>query len=182
MQTVPGGIRGLVASRATGQRLYVSERGAIDVIDAPTMTVRASIALGAKATAATLAISPDGTRAVVGLAGNRVGVVDLVRFRLSRRVKLAGVTGAAFAATGSNAYVATQARTGSRLVRLNTETGRVTRRIGLGKGRRRCRPDRRRLVRGRSRDGDRDRRRPVAVGQARARPYRARPRPPGRVA
>ena len=68
------------------------------------------------------------------LDAKRVGVVDLVRFRLSRRVKLAGATGAAFAASGANAYVATQARTGSRLVRLNTETGRVTRKIGLGKG------------------------------------------------
>ena len=46
------------------------------------MTVKASIALGAKASGAALAISSDATRAVVVLDSKRVGVVDLVRFRL----------------------------------------------------------------------------------------------------
>ena len=123
-----------LAASDDGQRLYASRRGAIDVIDAPTMTVRASIALGAKASGAALAISSDATRAVVVLDAKRVGVVDLVRFRLSRRVTLAGATGAAFAPTGPNAYVATSGRGGSRLIRLNTETGAVTRKIRLGKG------------------------------------------------
>ena len=104
-----GGVTALAAS-ADGQRLYAARRGAIDVIDAPTMTLRASIALGAKASGAALAISSDATRAVVVLDAKRIGVVDLVRFRLSRRVKLAGATGVAFAVTGPNAYVATHGR------------------------------------------------------------------------
>ena len=100
-----------LAMSADGQRLYAARRGAIDVIDAPTMTLKASIALGAKATGAALAISADATRAAVVLDAKRIGVVDLVRFRLSRRAKLAGATGMTFAASGSNAYVATHART-----------------------------------------------------------------------
>jgi YVTN family beta-propeller protein len=123
-----------IAASDDGHRLYAARRGAIDVIDAPTMTVIASIALGANARGTALAVSSDATRAVVVLDSKRVGVVDLVRFQLSRRVKLAGATGAAFAATGPNAYVATVARSGSRLLRLNASDGRVTRKIRLGKG------------------------------------------------
>ena len=99
-----------LAASDDGQRLYAARRGAIDVIDAPTMTLRASIALGARASGAAMAISSDATRAVVVLDAKRIGVVDLVRFRLSRRVTLAGATGAAFAVTGPNAYVATSGR------------------------------------------------------------------------
>ena len=76
-----GGVTALAAS-ADGQRLYAARRGAIDVIDAPTMTLKGSIALGARASAAALAISADATRAVVVLDAKRIGVVDLVRFRL----------------------------------------------------------------------------------------------------
>src|SRR6185312_7024066 len=130
---VPGGVTTLAAS-GDGQRLYVARRRAIDVVDAPTMTLKASIALGAKASGAALAVSSDATRAVVVLDAKHVGVVDLVRFRLSRRVTLAGATGMAFATTGPNAYVATRGRSGSRLVRLNTETGAVTSKVGLGRG------------------------------------------------
>ena len=130
---VPGGVTTLAAS-GDGQRLYVARRRAIDVVDAPTMTLKASIALGAKASGAALAVSSDATSAVVVLDAKHVGVVDLVRFRLSRRVTLAGATGMAFATTGPNAYVATRGRSGSRLVRLNTETGAVTSKVGLGKG------------------------------------------------
>ena len=72
---------------------------------------------------ATISVIVDGVasgrgpvpRAVVVLDSKHVGVVDLVRFRLSRRVTLAGATGAAFAPTGPNAYVATRGRDGSRL-------------------------------------------------------------------
>ena len=129
-----GGAVTALAASGDGQRLYAARRGAIDVIDAPTMTLRASIALGARASGAAMAISSDATRAVVVLDAKRIGVVDLVRFRLSRRVTLAGATGAAFAVTGLNAYVATSGRSGSRLIRLNTETGAVTRKVRLGKG------------------------------------------------
>src|SRR5204862_6619080 len=87
-----GGVTALAAS-ADGQRLYAARRGAIDVIDAPTMTVRASIALGARASAAAMAVSSDATRAVVVVDAKRIAVVDLARFQLSRRVKLAGATG-----------------------------------------------------------------------------------------
>jgi len=96
--------------------------------------VKGSITLGAKASATAMAVSSDATRAVVVLDSKRIGVVDLVRLRLARRAKLAGATGAAFALTGPNAYIATNRRDGSRLIRLNTETGAVTRKIRLGKG------------------------------------------------
>ena len=82
-----GGAVTALAASDDGQRLYAARRGAIDVVDAPTMTVKASIALGAKASAAALAVSSDATRAVVVLDAKRIGVVDLVRFRLSRRVE-----------------------------------------------------------------------------------------------
>src|SRR3954463_11080634 len=118
-----GAVSGLAASD-DGQRLYAARRGAIDVIDAPTMTVKASIALGAKARGTALAIDSDATRAVVVLDSKRVGIVDLARFRLSRRIRLAGATGAAFAASGPLAYVATTGRTGARLARLDASTGR----------------------------------------------------------
>src|SRR5213078_985363 len=51
-----GGVTALAASD-DGQRLYAARRGAIDVIDAPTLTVRGSIALGARASAAAMAVS-----------------------------------------------------------------------------------------------------------------------------
>src|SRR4051812_27366103 len=130
----PRGTVTALAASDDGQRLYAARRGAIDVIDAPTMTVKASISLGAKASATAMAVSSDATRAVVVLDAKHIGVVDLVRFRLSRRGKLARAPGAALAPTRPHAHPPTRARGGPRPLRLNTETGAVTRRIALGKG------------------------------------------------
>ena len=88
-----------------GQRVYAARRGALDVIDANAMVARARIDLGRRASGAALAVSGDATRALVVLDAKSVGVVDLVRFRLHRRIELPGATGAAFAPTGSTAYV-----------------------------------------------------------------------------
>src|SRR6478672_2106618 len=98
--TVGGPVTALAVSR-DGQRLYAARRGALDVIDAGAMVARARIDLGARASGAALAVSGDATRALVVLDAKSVGVVDLVRFQLHRRIKLPGATGAAFAPTGS---------------------------------------------------------------------------------
>ena len=130
-----GGAVTALAVSADGQRLYAARRGAIDVIDAPTMTLKASIALGAKATGAALAISADATRAVVvprrqAHRRRRPRALPPVAPREARRRHRRGLRRHRLQRLRRDAA----ARTGSRLVRVDTETGRVTRKIGLGKG------------------------------------------------
>jgi DNA-binding beta-propeller fold protein YncE len=156
------GVAGMVTTRPTvlslaitpdGRRLYAARSGAIDVIDAASMTIVRAIALGRSRPSA-IAVSGDGTRAVVLLDAKRVGVVDLRDGgRLARRVPLAGATGVAFDPSGLLARVLTvgdptpvkakqrggkrrprRPDTDARLVALDAAVARTGAEINLGQG------------------------------------------------
>ena len=102
---VAGGTVGALAASSDGQRLYAARAGAIDVVDAPTMTVRASIPLGRRSHPTSLAVSDDGTLAAVTLDAGHAAIVDLVRFHLRKRVRVAVPGGVAFAPGSRQTWV-----------------------------------------------------------------------------
>jgi Ca2+-binding RTX toxin-like protein len=118
-----------LATSSDGQRLYAARPGAIDVIDAPTMTVRASIALGRRSRPRSLAVSDDGTLAAVALDSRHAAIVDLARFHLRKRMAIRSPGGVAFA-RGSRQPWVSSAR--GRLYRFGPD-GRTLGRWSLGR-------------------------------------------------
>lgn len=106
---VPGGL----AVSPDGSRLLVAA-GAVTLIDAATLTVMASTALGGDDGATQAVISPDGHHAWVahqtGLFAGGVALLDLSSMTVRARVPLGVLPGAlALAPDGSRVYVAIQA-------------------------------------------------------------------------
>ena len=124
-----GGITSLSIS-PDGARIYAGRTGAVEVVDTARMAPAGSIGLGG-ATPAQLAVSPDGARAVVSLGRSRVGLLDLVKLRLSARKPLANIGGVAW--RGGTPWVSQRTRRGGRLVGLNRITASAIARIGLGR-------------------------------------------------
>jgi DNA-binding beta-propeller fold protein YncE len=123
-----------IAISASGHRLVAVRKGALDSIDPIAMTVTRSVNLGAKARKpAAVAISADGAKAVVALDAKRIAIVDLLGGGV-RRMKLAGVTGIAFAPTGRNAFAATATKKDTTLTTIDTAAGRLGHRIRTARG------------------------------------------------
>ena len=74
------GAPGALAVSADGVRLYAARRGAIDVIDAATFAVLASVPLPRASNPTSLAVSGDGTRAAATIDRRHVMIASLERF------------------------------------------------------------------------------------------------------
>jgi DNA-binding beta-propeller fold protein YncE len=123
-----------IAISASGHRLVAVRKGALDAIDPLALTVTRSVNLGVKARKPTaVAISADGAKAVVALDAKRIAIVDLLGGGV-RRMKLAGVTGIAFAPTGRNAFAATASKKIATLTTVDTAGGRLGNRIRTAPG------------------------------------------------
>src|SRR5204863_207880 len=72
--TLAGGVRGLAIS-ADGARLYAVRRGALDIVDALAMQPAGSVRLPRRSPGGRVAVSPDGTRALVVLDRKQVALV-----------------------------------------------------------------------------------------------------------
>ncbi|HKE79358.1 MAG TPA: hypothetical protein VKB54_08625, partial [Solirubrobacteraceae bacterium] len=117
-----------VAASSDGQRVYAARPGGLDVIDAPTMTLKASITLGRRARPTSLAVAHDGTIAAVTLDSKHVAIVDLERFHLRKRMAVARPAAVAFAPHSDAVWVSASGR----LVRFGP-TGRLLGRWNVGK-------------------------------------------------
>ena len=95
------GIMGL-ASSPNGSRLLAGRAGAIDVLaSAPLPAVLTTIPLGRSAQPRSIAISPDGLRALVVLDRKRLAVLDLTTLRIAARVPLTNASAVTFSPGGS---------------------------------------------------------------------------------
>ena len=96
--TAGGTIRSM-ALTTDGARLLVARRGAIELVDALTLQRVGAVSLGG-ATPGAIAVAAGGQRAAVTLR-DKLGIVDLVGNRLSRRAKSGTLNDVAFTATGA---------------------------------------------------------------------------------
>src|SRR4051812_34699494 len=123
-----------LAMSGGGTRLVAARRGALDLIDPAALTVTRSVGLGARARRpGALAVSADSAKAVVAIDDRRIAIVDLLGGGV-RRLRLAGVTGLAFAPTGRHAYALAVTRRRTALVTIDTAAGRLGRAIRTGRG------------------------------------------------
>jgi Ca2+-binding RTX toxin-like protein len=118
-----------LAASSDGQRVYAARPGALEVIDAPTMTARSAIALGRRSHPSSLAVADDGTLAAVALDSKHAALADLVRFHLRKRIAIADPGGVAFRPGSRQAWVSS-AR--GRLYRFGPD-GRLLGRWSLGR-------------------------------------------------
>src|SRR3954453_6315079 len=81
-----GTIQGLAIS-ADGARLYAARRGGVDVVDTSNLQPAGMVPLG-RAPTGRIAVSPDGTRAVVVLDRTHVEVLDLTRFAPLKKLEV----------------------------------------------------------------------------------------------
>src|SRR3954454_8061548 len=124
-----------LAVGADGRRLYAARRGAIDVIDAGTFGVLASIPLPRASSPTSLAVSGDGTRAAAAIDRRHVAIVSLQRGVILKRVEVANPGAVAYPPGGDDVWVASPAAAGGRLVRFGPEGQFVARyRAGPGVG------------------------------------------------
>ena len=106
------------------------------MIDAAAMRRVAGIKLPGRAR--TLAISPDGARAVVTLAGDKVAVLDLTALKAGRRLSVPHPGGVDFD-SGGRAWVSGTVRNGAkkgrggRLIAIDPGTARVVKTIRTGR-------------------------------------------------
>src|SRR3954451_1439243 len=126
---VGGGVQGLAIS-ADGARVYAARQAGVDIVDTHALQVIGTVKLATKAPAGRIAVSIDGTRAVVVLDDKHVEVLDLTRFAPLKRLEIEGPADVAFG-PALTAYVAT---TTGKLALVGTPTGRVLRAIKVGKG------------------------------------------------
>jgi len=127
------GAPGALAVSADGVRLYAARRGAIDVIDATTFAVLASIPLPRASNPTSLAVSGDGTRAAATIDRRHVMIASLERFVPLKRVELTNPGAVAFAPGQRDVWVSSPAARGGRLVRFGPE-GQFRARYRVGRG------------------------------------------------
>src|SRR4051812_15877633 len=122
-----------LAVSADGRRLYAARPGALDVIDAATFGVLASIRLPRTSNPTSLAVSSDGTRAAVTIDRRHVAILSLERFAIVRRVEVTNPGAVAFAPGQDDVWVSSPAARGGGLVRFGPE-GQFRARYGVGRG------------------------------------------------
>src|SRR3954452_24316380 len=123
-----GAIRGPALS-ADGARLYAARRGGVDVVDTSNLQPAGMVPLGTAPTGR-IAVSADGTRAVVVLDRTHVEVLDLTRFAPLKKLEVSAPADVAFGAA-LTAYVSTER---GKLAVVGTPTGRLLRNVNVGKG------------------------------------------------
>src|SRR5215218_2125914 len=128
---VPG-VPAVLAVSADGLRLYAARPGALDVIDAATFAVLASIRLPHKSRPTSLAVSGDGTRAAVVIDRRQVAIVSLERFTLVKRIRVTAPSAVAYPPGQRDAWVSSPAAGGGRLVRFGPE-GQFRGRFSVGR-------------------------------------------------
>ena len=94
-----------IAVSTDGARVYAAHKGGITVVNtmAPAPVLGPTIKLPGSPQA--IAVSSDGTRAVVTQTRGRAVVIDLVGFKVLRRLKVTRPAGVAFAPRSSRAWV-----------------------------------------------------------------------------
>lgn len=126
--TLPAPVRAITMTR-DGTRVLAAVPGGIYILDVGTLTQIGAVSLnGGRPTA--IAVAPDGRRAAVALRGGRLGLVDLVGSRLSRRARTGELGAVAFSPTGQ-LWVASPR---GELRRHNRVTGRLLQRINVRRG------------------------------------------------
>ncbi|MBJ7519337.1 MAG: hypothetical protein JHC84_06550 [Solirubrobacteraceae bacterium] len=126
--TLPAPVRAIAMTR-DGTRVLAAVPGGIIVLDVATMARVGAVSLnGAQPTS--IAVAPDGRRAAVALRGGRLGLVDLVGSRLSRRART-GTLGAVAFSPGGALWAAS---TRGELRRYSRVTGRMLQRIDVKRG------------------------------------------------
>src|SRR3954452_2308363 len=103
--TVNGVVGGLAIS-ADGARLYVSRPGGLDIVDKTSFGRGGTVRLARRSRGGRVAVSPDGTRALVVLDTKTVELIDLVGFKLLKRIKITLATDVA-CGTRSTGWVST---------------------------------------------------------------------------
>ena len=125
-----------LAVSTDGARVYAAHKGGITVVDtmAPVPVLGPLINLPGSPQA--IAVSSDGTRAVVTQTKGRAVIVDLVGFRVIKRLEVARPAGVAFAPRSSRAWVVSAGtlKKQARLVAVDTVGLRLAGAITLGRG------------------------------------------------
>jgi len=122
-----------LASSPNGSRLLAGRAGAIDVLaTAPLPAVVSTIPLGRSARPRSIAIAPDGLRALVILDGKRLAVLDLTTLQVAVRVPLTNATAVTFSPGGS-AWALQRTRAGGVLRRIDVLAARASASIPLGR-------------------------------------------------
>ncbi len=108
-------------------RVYVANTGSdtVSVIERPTNALLQSIAVGDQPSA--LAVTPNGDKLYVGIAGGQVQVVDIALGTVQTTINVGGSSGIAITPDGARAYV-----TGGLIYVIDTATNTVTQSFAPG--------------------------------------------------
>ena len=94
-----------IAVSTDGARVYAAHKGGITVVNTMAPAAGPWPAINLPGSPQAIAVSSDGTRAVVTQTKGRAVIVDLVGFRVLKRLKVTRPAGVAFAPRSSRAWV-----------------------------------------------------------------------------